>query len=538
MPDHSGKESTGPVEEAVSSNHSLRNVTAPPAVSRVPPLKGSDGSASVASAQDSITAEANPVTGVMSPNALLDRRTVPSLGPGQRHFQDTSLYYCRHVAEDCTDLVDAAHPSGEAYPASTPAALQGDAIPTSPLSPLEARVRDLQWQIHHWRSEVTRLRGEIRRQAGNTGATGGFRRLAVRRSDPEGPGWRGDFPGREPAPSRLRPPRELPSPGALNVQKHSRRSPEASLQRHLMQPEDNLLMWCHDGSGTPGLHPPAGTKNLPQVAQGRRSLSPLGETPQLHAAEGADPGPPPGLELPAALLVATCRGGGCAGGQVLTRPDDREGQRGGASLVTFAMEDPSLPGASSGSFGTGRVTEALQPRRERDRRINSFHTGPQFGLPALRSGSVGGTSRPLGTSAEAPTTLTPPFQTCGAAPASSPGVKLLRTPSPGESPQSRNARLEASGSWMSMAELNMVQLTMLVGEIPRLELGNSTANAEGLAQWLRNVEQSLEPAGTDVTSWWRWACNSAYASHRVFLATPLDQRETVRPQGEHHPSTR
>ena len=83
-----------------------------------------------------------------------------------------------------------------------------------------------------------------------------------------------------------------------------------------------------------------------------------------------------------------------------------------------------------------------------------------------------------------------------------------------------------------MAELNMVLKTVqLVGELPRLELGGSVASATRLRQWLRQVAQSLEPAGNAVTSWWQWACNSANAAHRVFLVTALDQREAVLPQG-------
>ena len=105
-------------------------------------------------------------------------------------------------------------------------------------------------------------------------------------------------------------------------------------------------------------------------------------------------------------------------------------------------------------------------------------------------------------------------------------------PDPGGPAQSEHAEPEASGSGPSMAELNLVLKTLnLVAEFPKLELGDPTTRARRLEQWLRQVTQSLEPAGHIVTSWWQWARNSADAAHRVFLATALDHRESVLPPG-------
>ena len=223
----------------------------------------------------------------------------------------------------------------------------------------------------------------------------------------------------------------------------------------------------------------------------------------------------------------------------MARPDDRVGQRGGASLVTLAMTDSSPPYALTGSFGDGGATGGPGPMQERDRRICSFLAGPQFGLPALPGGSAGGTPSLRGVSVVAPAAQDPQVQICGAAPGMSPEAELLRTPSPAESPQSRNAGPDASRSGLSMAELDMVLKTVQrVGELPKPELGGSAARNRGLKQWLRQVARSLEPAGNAATSWWQWPCNSANAAHRVFLATALDQQETVLPQGECRPSTR
>ena len=82
------------------------------------------------------------------------------------------------------------------------------------------------------------------------------------------------------------------------------------------------------------------------------SVTPGGNR-QLCAPGVASAGVPPGFEQPAALTAATSPAGGWAGEQALPRPDDREGQRGGASLVSLAMTDPRPPYASSGSFGDG-----------------------------------------------------------------------------------------------------------------------------------------------------------------------------------------
>ena len=176
---------------------------------------------------------------------------------------------------------------------------------------------------------------------------------------------------------------------------------------------------------------------------------------------------------------------------------------------------------------------------ERNRRIFSFLAGPQFGLPALPGGSAGGTPSLMGANVAAPAAQGPHFHNCGAAPGMIPEAELLRAPDPGEPPQSENAGPDASGPGPSMAELNMVLKTLqMVGEFPKLELGDSATRARRLEQWLRQVTQSLEPTGHTVTSWWQWARNSAEAAHRVFLTTALDQRESVLPQGEFLPSTR
>ena len=167
----------------------------------------------------------------------------------------------------------------------------------------------------------------------------------------------------------------------------------------------------------------------------------------------------------------------------------------------------------------------------------SFLAGPQVGLPALPGGSAGGTPSLMGASVAAPAAQSPQFQPCGAAPGRPQEQQisenqLLRAPDPGEPTQSGNAGPDASGSGPSMAELNMVLKTIsMVGEFPKLELGDPTTRARRLEQWLRQVTQSLEPTGPIVASWWQWARNSAETAHRVFLNTALDQRETVLPQG-------
>ena len=151
------------------------------------------------------------------------------------------------------------------------------------------------------------------------------------------------------------------TPAAFTPQDYSPRAQEAHLQRPLLELEDDPMMTWYQASGTPGIHSSALVHSPPQATQRPRSLSPLGGTGQLCATGVASAGAPPGLQQPAALTAATGPAGGLAGGQAELRPIDHEGQRGGASLVPFAMTDPRPPYASSGSFRGWRRSGRPRP---------------------------------------------------------------------------------------------------------------------------------------------------------------------------------
>ena len=174
--------------------------------------------------------------------------------------------------------------------------------------------------------------------------------------------------------------------------------------------------------GRRGLTHQRSSTHRPRRHRDQGLCHPWGGNRQLCAAGVASAGAPPGLEQPAALTAATSPAGDWPGEQALPRPDDREGQRGGASLVSLAMTDPRPPHASSDSFGDGGppAAGATVLMQERDRRMFSFLAGPQFGLPALPGGSAGGTPSLMGASVAAPATPGPHIPYCGAAPGRNP----------------------------------------------------------------------------------------------------------------------
>ena len=429
-------------------------------------------------------------------------------------------------------------PAGESTPPVIPTI-----DPRPPLSsmvdhppPADARILDLELQVFDLQQTVVDLREEVANLARIASMAYDEGQQALLRIDQVEHEWRawgdgvpegdlGVLPQPEPVTVSL-------SPTAPSPQNLSPRTQEAQLQRPLLQLEDDPLVQWYNSSGTPGIDSSALTHAPPQAVQRPRSLSPLGGNGQLSAAGVAWASAPPGIEQPAAdhhraWTAATSPAGDWAGSQALLRPDDHEGQRGGASLVSLAVTDPRPPHASLGSLGDGSTPVAPSVKQERDHRIFSFLAGPQFGWPALPRGSAGGTPSLMGPYVAAPATEGSPFHNCGAAP------ELPRAPAPGGPPQTGNAGPEASGSGPSMAELNMVLKTLtLTGEFPKLEPGDPATRARRFEQWLRQVTQSLEPTGPVVASWWQWARNSAEAAHRTFLATALDLRESVLPQGD------
>ena len=80
-----------------------------------------------------------------------------------------------------------------------------------------------------------------------------------------------------------------------------------------------------------------------------------------------------------------------------------------------------------------------------------------------------------------------------------------------------------------MSELTMILKTLqsLVPELPKLEQGDPATRARRLQQWILRVGQAVQPAGHHVIEWWRWCVQSAQEAHKVFLQTPLHQREHI-----------
>ena len=98
--------------------------------------------------------------------------------------------------------------------------------------------------------------------------------------------------------------------------------------------------------------------------------------------------------------------------------------------------------------------------------------------------------------------------------------------------QPMSAVSPASVATPSMAELNMILKTLqtLVPEFPKLDPGDPSTPARSFQQWLLQVVQSLEPAGSHVTSWWSWVRTTAEQAHRVMTTRPVDQRENIIPR--------
>ena len=84
---------------------------------------------------------------------------------------------------------------------------------------------------------------------------------------------------------------------------------------------------------------------------------------------------------------------------------------------------------------------------------------------------------------------------------------------------------------ISPADLTMLMRSIeaFAPEFPPLELGEVSARASRLLQWKTQVEQLILPAGPLLLQWWRWCQSEAERSHKLFVQTPIHQREAIIP---------
>ena len=75
----------------------------------------------------------------------------------------------------------------------------------------------------------------------------------------------------------------------------------------------------------------------------------------------------------------------------------------------------------------------------------------------------------------------------------------------------------------------MKAIAAFIGELPKLEFGDSATRASRLQTWLGAVSQAVQPAGPHLIKWWQWVQQEAERAHKLFLVTPVMSRESILP---------
>ena len=198
------------------------------------------------------------------------------------------------------------------------------------------------------------------------------------------------------------------------------------------------------------------------------------------------------------------------------RADGETGSGGGACLIQYSASTPTLPDVTSvrtqaaPSADDSDVFSFLAGMRPRDHVEES---------PTLYSTATPGRGvAPESAGSPSNSRETELSQSAGrSGPSTFPSMSVV-SPAPVTTP--------------SMGELNMILKTLqtLVPEFPKLDPGDPSTRARRFQQWLLQVTQSLEPAGSHVTAWWSWVRTTAEHAHRVMTTRPVDQRENIIPR--------
>ena len=207
------------------------------------------------------------------------------------------------------------------------------------------------------------------------------------------------------------------------------------------------------------------------------------------------------------------------------------GPGGGACLVQYSATTPTLPDITT-------VRPQAAPSAD-DSDVFSFLSGmrPPNHLEEIPGGPQGRGS----TSLKSPPTLYSTAtsgrgiapESAGPPPISQEAELSHSAGTSGPSTfQSMSAVSPAPVAMPSMGELNMILKTLqtLVPEFPKLDPGDPSTRARRFQQWLLQVTQFLEPAGSHVTAWWSWVRATAEQAHRVMTTRPMDQRENIIPR--------
>ena len=86
-------------------------------------------------------------------------------------------------------------------------------------------------------------------------------------------------------------------------------------------------------------------------------------------------------------------------------------------------------------------------------------------------------------------------------------------------------------STLTQQELGMIlkAIQTFLSDLPKLELADVATRATRLIAWKSAVQQALIPIGATVVAWWNWCVAQAHATYKLFLTTPLINRESVVP---------
>jgi len=103
------------------------------------------------------------------------------------------------------------------------------------------------------------------------------------------------------------------------------------------------------------------------------------------------------------------------------------------------------------------------------------------------------------------------------------GDRATAPPGLGESP--------VPTSTLTQQELGMIlkAIQTFLSDFPKLELADVATRATRLIAWKSAVQQALIPIGAPVVAWWNWCVAQANATYKIFLTTPLINRESVVP---------
>ena len=65
--------------------------------------------------------------------------------------------------------------------------------------------------------------------------------------------------------------------------------------------------------------------------------------------------------------------------------------------------------------------------------------------------------------------------------------------------------------------------------LPKLEMGDQATRPSCSISWKSSINQALNPVGSCVKNRWRWILQKAEASHKQFVMSSTQEKESVYP---------